>query len=190
MGIRRLCRIFPLSKSGIRKRLGKLVKIEDRSCKKITKWCLTCRTELTGCQKSFCSQSCSATFHHAESSSHRPCTVCGTLHLNEKFCSWVCSGASIRKTDEHKKAKRRVTNLLGVRRYQARRFQQTPEDADQHQIRQIYVNCPNGHEVDHVIPISKGGLHHQSNLQYLLKPDNRRKSNKLNYTPMAERLGN
>ena len=38
---------------------------------------------------------------------------------------------------------------------------------------------PEGHEVDHVIPLSKGGLHHEGNLQYLLKLDNRRKGSKL-----------
>ena len=33
------------------------------------------------------------------------------------------------------------------------------------------------HEVDHTIPISKGGLHHQDNLQVLTREENRRKSN-------------
>ena len=35
------------------------------------------------------------------------------------------------------------------------------------------------HEVDHIIPISKGGLHHQSNLQVLPWLENRIKGNKL-----------
>ena len=35
------------------------------------------------------------------------------------------------------------------------------------------------YEVDHIIPISKGGLHHEDNLQYLTIAENRRKSDKL-----------
>lgn len=46
-------------------------------------------------------------------------------------------------------------------------------------IGEFYKNCPKGHEVDHIIPVSKGGKHILSNLQYLLVKDNRRKSNKL-----------
>jgi len=45
----------------------------------------------------------------------------------------------------------------------------------------FYKNCPNGYEVDHIHPISKGGSHCLSNLQYLTKEENRRKSAKLNW---------
>jgi len=64
-------------------------------------------------------------------------------------------------------------------RYMARRRDQTPADADVWQMQQIYLHCPDGYEVDHVIPISRGGLHHQDNLQYLPTLENRRKGNKL-----------
>ena len=46
-------------------------------------------------------------------------------------------------------------------------------------LQEFYANCPKGYEVDHLIPISKGGLHSLSNLQYLTKSENRRKSNKM-----------
>src|SRR5258706_3601534 len=42
-------------------------------------------------------------------------------------------------------------------------------------IRLFYVNCPPGYEVDHIIPISRGGEHHIRNLQYLTLTQNRRK---------------
>ena len=48
-------------------------------------------------------------------------------------------------------------------------------------IGKFYKNCPEGYEVDHIIPISKGGLHQLSNLQYLTKEENRKKSAKLDW---------
>ena len=46
-------------------------------------------------------------------------------------------------------------------------------------MKEIYRNCPPGHEVDHIIPLSKGGKHHEDNLQYLIAIENRRKGNKI-----------
>lgn len=48
-------------------------------------------------------------------------------------------------------------------------------------IGKFYKNCPEGYEVDHIIPISKGGKHILSNLQYLTREENRRKLAKLNW---------
>jgi 5-methylcytosine-specific restriction endonuclease McrA len=59
---------------------------------------------------------------------------------------------------------------------------QLPEDADLNKIQQIYNECRlmtsetgTPYEVDHIIPISKGGFHHQDNLQILTKEENRKK---------------
>lgn len=62
---------------------------------------------------------------------------------------------------------------------------QTPQDADLDMIRAIYKEAARLseetgiiHEVDHIVPISKGGEHHQENLQILTRHENRKKSNK------------
>jgi len=39
----------------------------------------------------------------------------------------------------------------------------------------LYQYCPSGCEVDHIIPIERGGSHRFDNLQYLTRSENRRK---------------
>lgn len=62
----------------------------------------------------------------------------------------------------------------------------TPPDADKKQIQAFYIEAKRlsaetgiKHEVDHIVPISKGGLHHQNNLQILPWLDNRKKGGKI-----------
>lgn len=161
--------------------------------------CKNCGIDLVGeHQKIFCSRRCSATFHNASRKTFKLCAACGKKHKNKLYCSYKCSANAPRThpkyrwvhlSPEERKEKDRIDNLVAVRRYQAKKRAQLPPDADLVAIKLFYANCPEGHEVDHIIPISKGGLHHQDNLQYLPILENRRKSNKLNYTPLAERLG-
>ena len=80
-----------------------------------------------------------------------------------------------RQTNQHKrrflKAQRRAKQLLA-----------TPIWANIDKIKSIYSNCPEGYEVDHIIPLQSknvSGLHVENNLQYLIPIDNRIKSNKL-----------
>jgi len=79
------------------------------------------------------------------------------------------------KSEEEKRAVRREA----WQRYDARKRYQTPIDEDIAALQEFYKNCPDGYEVDHIIPLSKGGPHSLSNLQYLTVSENRRKSNKL-----------
>jgi hypothetical protein len=56
---------------------------------------------------------------------------------------------------------------------------------DQEGITEFYKNCPEGHQVDHIIPLqghNVSGLHVLSNLQYLPIKENLQKSNKFNTT--------
>ena len=75
---------------------------------------------------------------------------------------------------------RRAANEA-VRR--ARKLQATPQWLTKEQleeIKQFYINCPDGFEVDHIHPLKGGGLsglHVPWNLQYLSKSENRAKYN-------------
>ena len=63
----------------------------------------------------------------------------------------------------------------------ARKLKATPSWADLEKIKEIYLNCPEGYQVDHIIPLQGKlvcGLHVENNLQYLTSEENRRKSNK------------
>ncbi len=65
--------------------------------------------------------------------------------------------------------------------YRAAKLQRTPAWANLDKIRQIYDNCPEGHHVDHIIPlngINICGLHVEYNLQYLPAKENCSKGNK------------
>lgn len=67
------------------------------------------------------------------------------------------------------------------RRRQAARRASMPEWADRDALRAIYDNCPEGYEVDHIVPISGAnvcGLHVPWNLQYLTPEENKRKGNR------------
>lgn len=152
--------------------------------------CECCGKELISrYQRRYCSRSCGnrgKTRHGTPGRFQpKPCGFCGKEHSNPKYCSISCGMKAV----QHKRfppgtrlQRLRLKNLLCTQRYYAKRFGQTPVDADREKIKAFYAACPDGHEVDHVIPISRGGLHHQDNLQYLPMLDNRRKSNKLDWT--------
>lgn len=196
LGLNRLQQRFSASRSGIAKRLRKLGVLQDRSpAKKERPLCERCGNPCKEVRSRFCSQSCTASIVNIGITRHgtpgkfqeKNCSVCGKKHKNPKFCSFSCMGIASRKPEEKVRERIRIQNLINVRKYQAKKLAQTPTDADPIKIKEFYTNCPPGYEVDHKIPISKGGFHHQDNLQYLLMSDNRRKSNKLDWTCDAER---
>lgn len=75
--------------------------------------------------------------------------------------------------------------LAKTRKYQAAKLNATSKWLSKEQLKEmelIYINCPEGYEVDHKTPLqgkNVRGLHVPWNLQYLQTSINRRKSNKV-----------
>jgi hypothetical protein len=135
----------------------------------------------------FCGSSCAASFNNVKvpkrvAKTH-DCPQCGTTIkvADGKYCSIECYDIHRRKyktPEEAAEAKRKNVRAVSAN-YRARLRNQTPQDADIAAIKKFYDACPPGYEVDHIVPISKGGLHILENLQYLTAKENRQKSNKL-----------
>lgn len=167
--------------------------LEPHPCINILMQCLNCKKELlTKDQKKFCSRSCSATFNNtgkrrwskpeSKHSTVKPCATCGKETMrssNAKYCSDACNPHKLGRTPEEQHARGLALHNEAWQRYMAKRKNQTPASVDIKALQEIYLNCPEGYEVDHIIPISKGGLHSPENLQYLTISENRKKSNKL-----------
>ena len=75
---------------------------------------------------------------------------------------------------------RTIINALSAKR-RAAKLQRTPAWADLKAIKQFYLNCPKGYEVDHIVPlqgVNVSGFHVLNNLQYLTKSENSSKGNR------------
>lgn len=121
------------------------------------------------------------------------CENCGSSFIvsrfratNEKwklrFCSHSCSSEFRYLGEDHKRA---VLNSISARR-RCRIRDAFDETADQQKINEIYCKAKQltegtgiSYEVDHIIPISKGGKHHEDNLQIITMSENRKKHNKI-----------
>ena len=84
---------------------------------------------------------------------------------------------------KYRKKNRDKVNALSAK-HRARKLNQTPNlsQEEKFEMQAIYKMAQElGYEVDHIRPISKGGLHHPDNLQIIPAKENRRKSAKLDY---------
>lgn len=146
--------------------------------------CKKCKSLITSpFAKIFCTRSCSVSYNNRGKRKHgQPpgqCIICGSpkFSAKRKFCSIQCSSVSRKKSDEYKKAK----NAQAQSEYRAKKYRVLDPCANKEKILEFYKNRPEGYEVDHIIPLSRGGRHHEDNLQYLLKKDNRKKNNHFDF---------
>lgn len=90
------------------------------------------------------------------------------------------------KTQWNKKNTHILNALNAKRRIKIKTQQKQLTKTEKQQVYEIYKQCKAlnkktkiEHHVDHIIPISKGGKHHPSNLQILTAKENLHKSSKL-----------
>lgn len=128
----------------------------------------------------FCSQSCSGTVNRSRRLSDK--RFHGTWYDRTRqdpllYAGIVAKNAAYRKTERGS----RLHRARETKR-RAAKLKATPKFADDATIREIYLNCPPGMHVDHIVPLQGRevcGLHVEWNLQYLPGSENCRKSNKL-----------
>jgi len=160
---------------------SRICALEAHKSKKTLHPCIQCGTATLN--PKFCSKSCSATYNNTlvpkRTKTYKICPVCGKEHTRVKYCSNDCNPNRLKLTKTEKYRYIRAKKNEAWARYMSKKKNQTPEDADIPAIQKFYLNCPPGYEVDHIIPISKGGLHTLENLQYLTASENRKKSNKI-----------
>lgn len=117
-------------------------------------------------RKIFCSQSCSATYNNTIKPKRK-----------KKIKPPKVTKIKVELTEKEIKARK----VEAVQAYRSRKYNATPSNANRKLIVEIYKNCPVDYEVDHIIALAEGGLHHESNLQYLPAMENRRKNRTQNY---------
>jgi len=109
------------------------------------------------------------------------CSICLVNKSRAYYASNAekSSLASMRWAKDNPEVKRAIDA-----KRRAAKLRACPSWADVAAIRDIYLNCPEGYHVDHVIPLQGDnvcGLHVETNLQYLTAEENLKKGNKFPY---------
>jgi len=98
----------------------------------------------------------------------------------KKSCGCWNSEVVTRRNFVHGLSKTKPYKNSFASKRRADQINRTPSWADLKAIRSFYMNCPEGYEVDHIVPLRGkmvSGLHVLGNLQYLPADENRRKRN-------------
>ena len=100
------------------------------------------------------------------------------MNAQRKFCSNDCSTEYYRvyPTEEERLNAKRRNGRAANATYRTKLNNNTGYVSleEQKKIKEFYDDCPIGYEVDHIYPVSKGGHHRISNLQYLTITENRK----------------
>jgi 5-methylcytosine-specific restriction endonuclease McrA len=111
---------------------------------------------------------------------------CLAPEFQERVDEWVkfeSDKVNKQKKEYFKTSTGKLARIHGdlKRRQRMKEAKKDLSDAEKRLIGKFYRNCPPGLEVDHIIPISRGGIHTLSNLQYLPLSENRKKFNKVDW---------
>lgn len=87
------------------------------------------------------------------------------------------------KTDKGRKA---CLKRNAIHQHRISSFCKTLDEETKEDLKQFYANCPRGYHVDHIIPLSKGGMHEVFNLQYLTPKENMMKGRKVLFIEIQE----
>ena len=99
-----------------------------------------------------------------------------------KYCSHKCSSDARFLGEDHKRS---IANSIAARRRSIMKNCLDPERNEckikeiYHEAKKITEETGIPHEVDNIIPISKGGKHHEDNLRVITRSENRKKGNKI-----------
>ena len=166
-----------------RKKNGSVPKVyrteKDVSCKFCSK---TFKSNLS---PKFCSRECFLHYkasipkkvHKKKYPVNKQCLSCSSVYTATCSKNKYCPPCSIKAHKSRKKA----ANKAG----KVKKVQRIPKWANLKEIELIYARCPEGHDVDHIIPLNGKnvcGLHVEYNLQYLSKEDNNLKRNSFDGT--------
>ena len=100
----------------------------------------------------------------------------------ERNRRWRINNPEKFKESQRKFLKKESVRLLLKTRWRlVRHSRMNLHQEEWNAIGSFYLNVPDGYVVDHIIPISKGGKHVLSNLQYLTVEDNSSKGCKLDW---------
>lgn len=103
-------------------------------------------------------------------------------YVNKRSREWeLANKETVKKTKKKYVSKNLLQYRAQCAKRHAAKMQRTPAWADLAAIKEFYMNCPEGKEVDHIIPLqgkNVSGFHVLENLQYLTPQENRKKHNK------------
>lgn len=120
---------------------------------------------------------------------HKKCRDCNTIKPFDSFqkdynrgdsLQPVCKDCRNSQQRDYYQQNKGTLNCYNAKR-RAALLQRTPPWANTQAIEYFYQQCPEGHHVDHIVPLRGkyvSGLHVLENLQYLTKEENLKKSNK------------